>query len=112
MTAGHMRDPDFGILYAGIKTCYPIPLSNPDFGIPYAGIKNRDHNWNQNLGLGVWYQYLHLQSWTKVLGQMCTCGSLPTRETTSRATFNLHEPNPSPNPSPPSYRSYTQAQKL
>ena len=30
---------------------------------------------------------------------MCTCGSLPTRETTSRATFNLHEPNPSPHPS-------------
>ena len=30
---------------------------------------------------------------------MCTCGSLQTRETTSRATFNLHEPNPSPHPS-------------
>ena len=42
---------------------------------------------------------INLQSWTKLLGQMCTCGSLPTRETTSRATFNLHEPNPSPHPS-------------
>ena len=40
-----------------------------------------------------------LQSWTKVLGQMCTCGSLQTRETKSRATFNLHELNPSPHPS-------------
>ena len=39
-----------------------------------------------------------LQSWTKVLGQMCTCGSLQTRETKSRATFNQHEPNPSPHP--------------
>ena len=29
---------------------------------------------------------------------MCTCGSLQTRETKSRATFNLHEPNPSPHP--------------
>ena len=33
MTAGHMRDPDFGILYAGIKS--------------------RDQNWNQNLGPGM-----------------------------------------------------------
>ena len=30
---------------------------------------------------------------------MCTCSSLQTRETTSRATFNLHESNPSPHPS-------------
>ena len=40
----------------------------------------------------------NLQSWTKVLGQMCTCGSLQTRKTKSRATFNQHEPNPSPHP--------------
>ena len=29
---------------------------------------------------------------------MCTCGSLQTRETKSCATFNQHEPNPSPHP--------------
>ena len=29
---------------------------------------------------------------------MYTCGSLQTRETKSRATFNQHEPNPSPHP--------------
>ena len=29
---------------------------------------------------------------------MCTCGSLQTRETKSRATFNQHERNPSPHP--------------
>ena len=35
-----------------------------------------------------------LQSWTTLLGQMCTCSSLQTRETKSRARFNLHVPNP------------------
>ena len=39
-----------------------------------------------------------LQSWTKVLGQMCTCGSLQTRKRKSRKRFNLHVPNPSPHP--------------
>lgn len=39
---------------------------------------------------------VNLQTLTKLLGQMCTSGSLLTRETKNRARFKLH-----PSPPPP-----------
>ena len=45
-------------------------------------------------------QIIHfkLQSWTKLLGQICTCHSLHTRDTKNRMRFKIHEPSPSPLP--------------
>ena len=42
--------------------------------------------------------HFDLQSWTKFLGQICTCGSIHTRNTNSRTRFKIHEPSPSPHP--------------
>ena len=56
MTAGHMRDPDFGIPYAGIQSWYPILVSNPAIQSCYPILLSNPANqprtrvWFPNLG--------------------------------------------------------------
>ena len=71
MTAGHMRDPDFGIPYAGIQSWYPILVSNPAIQSHYQILVS-------NPGIQSWYKILFLMG--DVLGlqiyNVYFCGTL------------------------------------